>query len=85
MHDLLPKELLVDQTLTKVIGPVDRFVGDAIAGICNEAVEYVLGSAVIEALGFDLDRLGGARLGAARLLPLHRRSRPMSNRPEPTR
>ncbi len=57
MHDLLSKETLVDETLTKAIGPVDRFVGDAIVGICNEAVEHVLGSAVIEALGHDRDRL----------------------------
>jgi hypothetical protein len=57
MHDLLPKEALVDKELTEAIGPVDRFVGDAIVGICNEAVEHVLGPAIIEALGNDLDRL----------------------------
>jgi hypothetical protein len=56
MHELLPKETLVDKTLSEAIGPVDRSVGDAIVGICNEAVEHVLGSAVIEALGNDLDR-----------------------------
>jgi hypothetical protein len=57
MRHLLPKETLVDKVLTDAIGPVDRFVGDAIVGICNEAVEHVLGPAVIEALGNDVDRL----------------------------
>ena len=57
MHDLLAQEVLLDRALTEAIGPVDRFVADAIVSICNEAVEYVLGAAVVEVLGNDLDRL----------------------------
>ena len=57
MHDLLLKEILVGKTLTKAIGLADRFVSDAIVGICNEALDLVLGSAVIDALGKDLDLL----------------------------
>ena len=56
-HDLLAKEVLLDSALTEAIGPVDRFVADAIVTICNEAVEHVLGAALVEALGNDLDRL----------------------------
>ena len=57
MHDLLAKEALIDKALTDAIGPVDRFVADAIVSICNEAVEQVLGPAVIEALRNDHNRL----------------------------
>ncbi len=57
MHELVPKEALVDEALAKAVGPVDSFVGDAIVGICNEAAEQVLGPAIVEALGNDRDRL----------------------------
>jgi hypothetical protein len=50
---------LLDETLTTVLGPVDDPTGDAIAGICNDALHAVLGPAV-----------AGALLADRRLLPL---------------
>jgi hypothetical protein len=50
---------LLDETLTTVLGPVDDLTGDAIAGICNDALHAVLGPAV-----------AGALLADRRLLPL---------------
>jgi hypothetical protein len=37
---------LLDETLAATLGPVNAVTGDAIAGICNDALEAVLGSAV---------------------------------------
>jgi hypothetical protein len=48
----LPGELL-DQTLGAALGPADAVTGDAIAGICNDALHAVLGPAVVSALLAD--------------------------------
>jgi hypothetical protein len=53
-----PGELL-DQSLAAVLGPVDDLTGEAIAGICNDALHAVLGQAVV-----------GALLADRRLLPV---------------
>jgi hypothetical protein len=50
---------LLDVTLTTALGPVDDLTGEAIAGICNDALHAVLGPAV-----------AGALLADRRLLPL---------------
>jgi len=50
---------LLDDTLTAALGPVDDLTGDAIAGICNDALYAVLGPVV-----------AGALLADRRLLPL---------------
>ena len=50
---------LLDEALTAALGPVDDLTGDAIAGICNDALHAVLGPAV-----------AGALLADRRLLPL---------------
>ncbi len=48
---------LLDATLTAVLGPVDDVTGDAIAGICNDALHTVLGPAIVSALRADRRRL----------------------------
>jgi hypothetical protein len=53
-----PGELL-DETLAAVLGPADAATGDAIAGICNDALHAVLGPAVV-----------GTLLADRRLLPV---------------
>ena len=53
-----PGELL-DETLTTALGPADDLTGEAITGICNDALHAVLGLAVVSAL-----------LADRRLLPL---------------
>lgn len=50
---------LLDETLTAALGPVDDLTGDAIAGICTDALHAVLGPAV-----------AGVLLADRRLLPL---------------
>jgi hypothetical protein len=50
---------LLDEALTAVLGPVDDLIGEAIAGICDDALRAVLGPAV-----------AGALLADRRLLPL---------------
>jgi hypothetical protein len=50
---------LLDEALTAALGPVDDLTGQAIAGICNDALHAVLGPAVADAL-----------LADRRLLPL---------------
>jgi hypothetical protein len=50
---------LLDETLTAALGPVDDVIGEAIAGICNDALHAILGPAV-----------AGALLADRRLLPL---------------
>jgi len=50
---------LLDEALTAALGPVDDLTGQAIAGICNDALHAVLGPAV-----------AGALLADRRLLPL---------------
>ena len=50
---------LLDEALTAALGPVDDLTGDAIAGICNDALHAVLGPAITRAL-----------LADRRLLPL---------------
>ena len=50
---------LLDEALITVLGPVDDLTGDAIAGICNDALHAVLGPAITRAL-----------LADRRLLPL---------------
>jgi hypothetical protein len=47
-----PGELL-DQSLTAALGPVDDLAGEAIAGICNDALLAVLGPAVVSELLAD--------------------------------
>ncbi|HEY5018021.1 MAG TPA: hypothetical protein VII59_14730 [Streptosporangiaceae bacterium] len=47
-----PGELL-DQSLTAALGPVDDLTGEAIAGICNDALDAVLGPAVVRELSAD--------------------------------
>jgi hypothetical protein len=47
-----PGELL-DETLAAVLGPADSATGDAIAGICNDALDAVLGPAAVGALLAD--------------------------------
>ncbi len=47
-----PGELL-DQSLTAALGPVDDLTGEAIAGICNDALHAVLGPAVASELLAD--------------------------------
>jgi hypothetical protein len=44
---------LLDEALTAVLGPVDDPTGQAIAGICNDALHAVLGPAVAGALRAD--------------------------------
>jgi hypothetical protein len=44
---------LLDETLTAALGPVDTITGDAIAGICNDALDDVLGPAVAGTLRAD--------------------------------
>ena len=53
-----PGELL-DETLTAALGPVDDRTGEAIAGICSDALLAVLGPAIV-----------GELLADRRLLPL---------------
>jgi hypothetical protein len=50
---------LLDEALAAALGPVDDLTGEAIAGICNDALHAVLGPAV-----------AGALLADRRLLPL---------------
>jgi hypothetical protein len=47
-----PGELL-DPSLTAALGPVDDLTGEAIAGICNDALHAVLGPAVASELFAD--------------------------------
>ena len=47
-----PGELL-DETLAAVLGPADSAICDAIAGICNDALDAVLGPAAVGALLAD--------------------------------
>jgi hypothetical protein len=47
-----PGELL-DRSLAAALGPVDDLTGEAIAGICNDALHAVLGPAVVCALLAD--------------------------------
>lgn len=44
---------LLDETLTAALGPIDIATRDAIAGICNDALDTVLGPAVAGALRAD--------------------------------
>ena len=44
---------VLDETLTAALGPVDDLTGNAIAGICNDALHAVLGPAVAGALLAD--------------------------------
>lgn len=50
---------LIDGSLVSALGPVDTATGEAIAGICNDALRDVLGPAVV-----------GAVLADHRLLPM---------------
>ena len=50
---------LIDGSLVSALGPVDAATGEAIAGICNDALRDVLGPAVV-----------GAVLADHRLLPM---------------
>jgi hypothetical protein len=43
----------LDQTLTAVLGPIDRQTSAAITGICDDAIASVLGSALAETLRAD--------------------------------
>jgi hypothetical protein len=49
---LRPGELL-DEALTAALGPVDDATGDAITGICNDALADVLGPALVSTLHTD--------------------------------
>jgi hypothetical protein len=55
--ELLSAGELLDQTLTTALGPVDHMTGEAIAGICNDALRAVLGPAVISVLHADRRRI----------------------------
>ena len=44
---------LLDETLTAALGPAADITGDAIAAICNDALHYVLGPAIVSALRAD--------------------------------
>ena len=44
---------LIDRSLVSALGPVDAAIGEAIAGICNDALHDVLSPAVISAVLTD--------------------------------
>lgn len=56
MAELLGEELL-DAALANVLGSTDADLSGAIVGICNDAVEEILGPAVVEALAADRRRV----------------------------
>ncbi len=53
MADLLGAGELLDEALAAALGPVDDVTGDAITGICNDALEDVLGPVLVGALRAD--------------------------------
>jgi hypothetical protein len=53
MADLLGTDQLLDEALTAALGPVDAATSDAIAGICNDALQDVLGPVLVSALRAD--------------------------------
>ncbi len=53
MAELLGAGEVLDDTLTAALGPVDGVTGEAIAGICNDALEDVLGPDLVSALRAD--------------------------------
>ncbi len=53
MTELLAAGEVLDEALTAVLGPVDAATGDAIAGICNDAIHDVLGPVLVSALRAD--------------------------------
>jgi hypothetical protein len=53
MRELLSAGDLIDDGLAAALGPVDPATGNAIAGICNDALRDVLGSAILTALRDD--------------------------------
>lgn len=57
MTEFVSQEALLDEALTATLGPVDSSVGEAIVGICNDAVEQVLGPALAETLRSDPSRV----------------------------
>lgn len=57
MTELLVADELLDERLADTLGPVDKATGDAIAGICNDALRSVLGPVLVGALLSDRSRL----------------------------
>ncbi len=57
MVELIGKDQLFDEALTRMLGPVDAFVADAIVEICNDALEGVLGPVLVAVLVDDRHRL----------------------------
>ncbi len=53
MGDLLSAHEVLDEALTAALGPVDDITGDAIAGICNDALDDVLGPILVRAVRDD--------------------------------
>jgi hypothetical protein len=53
MAELLGAGELLDVALAATLGPVDDATGDAITGICNDALEDILGPVVVSALRAD--------------------------------
>ena len=53
MAELLGAGEVLDEALTAALGPVDHVTGDVIAGICNDALEDVLGPDLVSVLGAD--------------------------------
>jgi len=53
MAELLGAGEVLDDVLTAALGPVDGVTGEAIAGVCNDALEGVLGPDLVSALRAD--------------------------------
>ena len=57
MGDLLSAHEVLDEALTAALGPVDDITGEAIAGICNDALDDVLGPILVRAVRDDRRKL----------------------------
>jgi hypothetical protein len=55
--ELLAADELLDAALTAALGPVDEATGEAIAGICNDALSAVLGPVLVSAMQADRGHL----------------------------